>query len=60
MSAYRENLIDRLCHIYGLENPIVIEFARLCEDWEENEWNNKVLTILVEAHEAEAYFEKED
>lgn len=59
MTAYRENLIDRMIAIYGLENPIVIEFARLCEDWEENEWNNKVLTILVEAHEAEAYFEKD-
>ena len=59
MSAYRENLIDRLCHIYGLENPIVIEFAEWCERWEENEWNNKALTILVEAHEANPYQEEE-
>ena len=56
MSAYRENLVDRLCRIYGLENPIVIEFAEWCERWEENEWNNKALTILVEAYEAEPYF----
>lgn len=59
MTAYRENLIDRMIAIYGLENPIVIEFAHLCEDWEENDWNNKVLTILVEAHEAEAFFEED-
>ncbi len=59
MSVYRENLIDRMCHIYGLENPIVIEFARMCEKWEENEWNNKVLRILVEAHEAEPYKEED-
>jgi len=58
MTAYRENLIDRMCHIYGLESPIVIEFAGWCERWEENEWNNKALTILVEAHEAEPYFEE--
>lgn len=59
MSEVRENYVDRLCHIYGLENPIVIEFARLCEDWEENKWNNKVLRILVEAHEASPYQEEE-
>lgn len=52
----RENLMDRMIRIYGYENPIVIEFCRLCEEWEENDWNNKVLTILVEAHEAENGF----
>lgn len=59
MTTYRENLIDRMCHIYGLENPIVIEFCRLCEIWEENEWNNKVLRYLVEAHEASPYKEED-
>lgn len=52
----RENLMDRMIRIYGYENPIVIEFCRLCEEWEENDWNDKVLTILVEAHEAENGF----
>ena len=55
MSEIRENYIDRMCRIYGLENPIVIEFCRLCEMWEENEWNDKVLRYLVEAHEASPY-----
>ena len=59
MSAYRENLIDRMIAIYGFENPIVIEFAEWCERQEENDWNNKMLTILVEAHEAEPYFEED-
>ena len=53
MTTYRENLVDRLCHIYGFENPIVIEFCRLCENWAVNDWNDKALTLLVEAHEAD-------
>lgn len=52
----RENLMDRMIRIYGYENPIVIEFCRLCEEWEENAWNDKVLEILVSAHEAENRF----
>lgn len=59
MTTYREKLIDRMIAIYGFENPIVIEFARLCEYWEENAWNNKLLTILVRAYEAEPYFEED-
>ena len=58
MTAYRENLIDRMIAIYGLENPIVIEFARMCETWEDNEWNDKVMRIMVEAHEASPYTEE--
>lgn len=59
MTTYRENLIDRMIHLYGFENPIVIEFCKLCERWEENEWNNKALTILVEAHEADPVLEED-
>jgi len=53
MTTYRENLVDRLCRIYGFENPIVIDFCRMCENWGVNDWNDKVLTLLVEAHEAD-------
>ena len=53
MTHYRERLIDRMIAIYGFENPIVIEFCRLCENWEITEWNDEVLTILVAAHEAD-------
>ena len=53
MTKCREKLIDRMIAIYGLENSIVIEFARLCENWESTEWNDKVLTLMVGAHEAD-------
>lgn len=59
MSNFRESLIDRMIKIYGFENPIVVEFAKWCERWEENEWNNKALTILVEAHEANPVMEED-
>lgn len=58
MTPYREELADRLIRLYGFENDITISFCKLCEQWEENEWNNKVLRILVEAHEAEPFFEE--
>lgn len=60
MTTYRENLIDRMIAIYGFEHSIVIDFARLCEGWEENKWNNKVLTVLVEAHEAHPILEEKE
>jgi len=59
MTICREKLIDRMIRLYGLESPIVIEFCRLCEDWESTEWNDKVLTLMVGAHEAEPYFEED-
>lgn len=60
MTKCREKLIDRMTAIYGFENPIVIDFCRLCEDWESTEWNDKVLTIMVGAHEADpVIFEEE-
>ena len=52
MTIYREKLVDRMIAIYGFENPVVIDFCRLCEDWGNTEWNDKALTLLVEAHES--------
>ena len=51
MSENRKNLVDRIIRIYGHENPITIQFAQMCEDYEENSWNEAVLNLLVEAHE---------
>ena len=31
MSEYREQLVDRMIHIYGYENEIVIKFCEICE-----------------------------
>lgn len=59
MNEIRENYIDRMIAIYGMENPIVIQFCHLCETWEENEWNDKILRLLVEAHEADPYREED-
>ena len=51
MTELREELITRIINIYGYENPAVIQFCELCEKLDNTEWNNKCLTILVEAHE---------
>ena len=59
MTTYRENLLDRMIHIYGLEDSIVIQFAEMCERYANNSWNDDVLRLLVEAHEADPVF-KED
>ena len=59
MTTYRENLIDRMTRIYGLEDPIVIQFANMCEKYANNAWNDDVLRLLVEAHEADSVFEED-
>ena len=50
MTTYRENLLDRMIHIYGLEDSIVIQFAEMCERYANNSWNDDVLRLLVESH----------
>ena len=55
MNEIRENLIDRMIKIYGYENPIVIQFCHLCETWEDTNWNNSILRLLVESHEDDPY-----
>ena len=47
----REKLIDRMVHIYGFENPIVIEFCKLCEAWEDIEDRDHLLEVIVKSHE---------
>lgn len=59
MTAYREHLIDRMINIYGLEDPIVIQFAWMCERYADNSWNDDILRLLVEAHEADPVFEED-
>lgn len=51
MSELREQLVDRMIRIYGFEHPIVIDFCKMCEGWENNAWNDRVFEILVQAHE---------
>ena len=59
MTAYREYLVNRLIHIYGFEDPIVIQFAEMCERYADNSWNDDILRLLVEAHEADPVFEED-
>lgn len=51
MKKYREQLVDRMIHIYGYENEIVIRFCEVCEqNPDSTEWD-KVCELLVSAHE---------
>ena len=47
----REQLLDRMIRIYGFEHEIVIEFARMCEEWLPTKNNDKALETLVKCHE---------
>ena len=33
----REELMNRMIRLYGFENPITIDFCRLCEEWPNTE-----------------------
>ena len=56
----REKLIDRMIRIYGFENPIVIEFCKLCEVWEDIEDRDHLLEVIVKSHEEFPQFDDED
>ena len=48
MTKLREELVDRMVRIYGFENPIVIQFCKLCESDQFEDWE---LKVVVESHE---------
>lgn len=54
----REQLINRMIRIYGYEHKIVLQFAALCERAADNEINDKMLWLLVAAHEETPVFEE--
>ena len=56
----REKLIDRMIRIYGFENPIVIEFCRLCEIWEDTNEKDRFLEVIVKSHEEFPQFDNEE
>ena len=56
----REKLIDRMIRIYGFENPIVIEFCRLCEKLEDTKEKDKLLEAIVKSHEESPDFDEEE
>ena len=53
----KEKLIDRMVRIYGFENPIVIEFCRMCERGEIIE---DLLELIVELHEKRTQLDEEE
>ena len=55
-----EQLIKRMVHIYGFENPIVVEFCKLCEAWEDIKDRDRLLEVIVKAHEEYPQFDTED
>ena len=56
----RDKLIARMINVYGFENPIVIWFCRLCEEWEDREDKNDLLEVIVKAHEEYPYHNDKD
>ena len=54
MTNFRNELLTRMIRIYGFEHPLVIQFAKSCEDYTSPElaplWD-KILENLVELHE---------
>ena len=63
MTDFRNDLLSRMIHLYGFENPLVIQFAESCNayTWDEvsAQWD-KILEYLVESHEAHPYFPDEE
>ena len=56
----REELMNRMIRLYGFENPITIDFCRLCEEWPNTEAYDNALATLVKCHEeAPQCFEEE-
>lgn len=56
MNAMKEALLDRMINIYGFEHPCVLEFCKLCEN---PDYNEVLLEIVVECHEANPCLEND-
>ena len=55
----REELMNRMIRLFGFENPITIDFCRLCEVWPNTEAYDNALASLVKCHEeTPQYFEE--
>ena len=55
MSTFREQLIERMLNIYAESNPAVQDVVRMCEDWEDTNWNDQIIETIVKAHEANPF-----
>ena len=60
MNKIREQLADRMIRLYGFENPITIDFCRLCEELSDTEaYDNALATLVKCLEEAPQCFEEE-
>ena len=59
MTNFREKLVDRMIALYGFEHKLTVNFATLCEEWEDTEQNDLCLRVVVEVHEADPVTEEE-
>ena len=61
MTELRENLLDRIIHIYGFEHEITISFAELCIRYpQDDKIADKELEEIVEYHEQNPQFEEDE
>ena len=51
MTAYREELLDRVIRIYGFEHPTTIAFAEACEASPKSAFDDLVLSTYVDMYE---------
>ena len=47
----REELMNRMIKLYGFENPITIDFCRLCKELPNTKAYDSALATLVKCHE---------
>lgn len=45
----REEMINNVCHRFGLENEWVIDFVRMCETWTESNAHNLLLNTIYDS-----------
>lgn len=57
MTQTREDLLTRMIHIYGMESPIIIDFAALLED---TDIPDELLEAVVVSHEDRPITEEEE
>ena len=49
----RIEMFQKMLEIYDPENIYVKIFLNFCETWEDTNWNNSILEIYIQTHEAE-------
>ena len=60
MTQFREDLLTRMIRLYGHENKMVIEFAKMCETYPQEKFYDNGLRVLVECHEEMPNIEDEE